>query len=67
MGEDPGKKRPLFPALFTRTFTLNGISRGGSKPPGALRAAVSRLLAPVKAGEEVFEHTATIRGHLGVV
>ena len=66
-GEGRGKNRPFFPALFTRTFTPNGLSRGASQPPGAPGGAISGPFTAVKAGEEVPEHRATLRGRLGIV
>ena len=67
VGKGPSQKGPLGGALFTRTFTPNGLSRGASQPPVALGGAVSGPFPPVKAGKEVPEHRSTLRGHLGIV
>ena len=67
VGEGPSKKRPVEPALFTRTFTPNGLSRGASQPPGTPGGAVSGPFAPAKADKNVPKHRATLRGRLGIV
>ena len=64
-GNGPGQKCPLFPEIFTPTFTPNGLSRVGSKPPGVLGGAISGLLAPVKAGKWLWEHAAMFWRHFG--
>ena len=50
-GPSPGQKRPSISEIFTPTFTPNGVSRVGLKPPGVLGGAISGFLAPVKAGK----------------
>ena len=50
-GNGPGQKRPSISEIFTPTFTPNGVSRVGLKPPGVLGGAISGFLAPVKAGK----------------
>ena len=66
-GNGPRQKRPLLSEIFTPTFTPNGLSRVGLKPPGVLGGAISGLLAPVKAGKWLWEHAATLWRHLGII
>ena len=59
-GNGPGQKRPLLSEIFTPTFTPNGLSRVGLKPPGVLGGAISgfwRLLRPVNGCGSMQQHS----------
>ena len=59
-GNGPGQKCPLFSEIFTPTFTPNGLSRVGLKPPGVLGGAISgfwRLLRPVNGCGSMQQHS----------